>query len=484
MLKYIQAYPTGPLVTEATQSVVDAFAYTDTKLVTAPGLQQGLYTGGNGLYNVGGTTFNPAYVIPWASTEHNLDMWHTLTLAARVLGGGYQAQADNLKDAIVNNLWDTSTNRFYQGIADATTPDTADALDTSSWGAIFLSAIGDYEKAGQALDRVEIYKHTRSGVTGYAPYDPAGQYPGATPTVWFEGTYGVSLSFLRAGLYNEYLESLAQSEDFQSADGSFVYATDLVTTYEISDYDSVASTAWYVLATTGRDDFWVECETVSQPADGSSVDDFYTTNGSPAVPATSSGGGSGKATRACRDPEASNYETFGRSTPSLCEYNTPENSSEYTKFTQDISFIRKETNDAAQVAQLERFLNEYEGESLTVDGVSWARSDSWIGSPYYKCDQWIDDEFLPFMPELPDERGGMRNWMYSSRSAAFPDGDDYQSYKLSAEVITGLGIPEDPTFQHCPANCLGNPSTLCLVTVDSTDKLSITTGNGHARCRY
>ena len=40
----------------------------------------------------------------------------------------------------------------------------------------------------------------------------------------------------------------------------------------------MASTAWYVLATTGRDDFWVECESASQPTDGSTVNDFYTSN--------------------------------------------------------------------------------------------------------------------------------------------------------------------------------------------------------------
>ena len=118
------------------------------------------------------------------------------------------------------------------------------------------------------------------------------------------------------------------------------------------------------------------------------------------------------------------------------------------------------------------------------DGVFWSRSDSWIGSDYYSCDQWIDDEFTPFMPELPVESGGMRNWMYSSRSTSAPDGDGYQSYKLSADLVRDLGIPENPLFQHCPADCAGDPNTLCSVTVDNVDRLSIQTSGGYARCRY
>ena len=39
-----------------------------------------------------------------------------------------------------------------------------------------------------------------------------------------------------------------------------------------------------------------------------------------APPVTSSGGGGGSAKKACRDPEASNYETFGKSDSRLCEY--------------------------------------------------------------------------------------------------------------------------------------------------------------------
>ena len=127
--------------------------------------------------------------------------------------------------------------------------------------------------------------------------------------------------------------------------------------------------------------------------------------------------------------------------------------------------------------------NDGNGEG-SGDGVFWSRSDSWPGSDYYDCDQWIDDEIAAYIPELPDERGLMRNWMYSSRSLSAPDGDGYQSYKLSADAIEGLGIPEEEQFQHCPTSCLGTPGTLCSTTVDSTDRLSIHSPERSARCKY
>jgi len=314
LLKYADLYPTGPYTEQAKQGARAGISYTDGLLVREDNRQQGLYKGGTGRYLQGGESFEQDYVIPWASTEHNLDMWHTLSLAERVLGDvQYQEKADSLKEAILKQLWNPETNRFYQGVSNATTPDQADALDTNSWGAIFLSAIGEFEMAAQAMQRVELYKHTSEGVTGYAPYHPEGLYSGATPTVWFEGTYGVSLAFLRNDMYQEYLNSITQSESHQGLDGSFVYATDPVPAYEIGDFKSVASTAWYVIGTIARDAFWVECipPTQEQIEEKISIE-----RGS-----SSSGGGGGSGSEySCRDTEALNYETRGSHDQNLCEY--------------------------------------------------------------------------------------------------------------------------------------------------------------------
>lgn len=116
--------------------------------------------------------------------------------------------------------------------------------------------------------------------------------------------------------------------------------------------------------------------------------------------------------------------------------------------------------------------------------VLWSRSDSWIGSDYYDCAQWIDDEITPYIQELPPERALMRNWMYSSRPISAPDGDGYQSYKLSADAIDGFDLPEVVEFQHCPSTCLGDPGTLCSTTVDSANRISLHSPGGAARCKY
>jgi hypothetical protein len=110
-------------------------------MLSESGDNAGLYLGGTGRYIE--DILDPNYIIPWASTEHNINTWHTLYLAGKVLGNSsYTNAAETLKQAIVSKLWNPSLHRFNQGYED-----TADALDINSWGAIFLNAVGEYDKA-------------------------------------------------------------------------------------------------------------------------------------------------------------------------------------------------------------------------------------------------------------------------------------------------------------------------------------------------
>ena len=67
------------------------------------------------------------------------------------------------------------------------------------------------------------------------------------------------------------------------------------------------------------------------------------------------GGGGGSANKVCRDPEASNYKTFGKSTPSLCEYDDEEDATVVVTTTTD-------TNDLYE--QLKALLTQLLAERL------------------------------------------------------------------------------------------------------------------------
>lgn len=260
LLAYIEHYPSDVDVATYKAAATNALAYMQTTY-SSSGQTEGLYKGGFGLYSGDPQVFDANYTIQWASTEHNIDAWHALMRAARVLGTDdvdYKGQATALNTAIYTRLFNVSEQRLNQGI-DEDGPDTADPLDVNSWGAIQLYASGKVGAAKSALDRVGLFLNTKEGINGYAPFYDAGGYPGATPTVWFEGTFGVALAYYKTGHYDEYRNLLDNAATAQEANGSFRYATDADTMYEIGISESVASTAWYVIATAGRDTLWNEC---------------------------------------------------------------------------------------------------------------------------------------------------------------------------------------------------------------------------------
>jgi hypothetical protein len=260
LLSYIGKYPNNPDIATYQTAAQNALTFID-GLLSTTGTTNGLYLGGYGDYSGTGGAFNPSVVIPWASTEHNIDIWQTFTKAAQVLGNStvnYTQKAATLNATIVNQLYSTAEHRYYQGMQPGGV-DTADPLDVNSWGATQMYSSGRYDEALQALGRLTAFTFTRQGVTGYAPfYDSAG-YPGAVPTVWFEGSYGVALALYHVGNYDAYRTLLDSLSNGQQTDGSFQYATNEDPTYGITTRKSVASTAWYVLATTGRSAIWNIC---------------------------------------------------------------------------------------------------------------------------------------------------------------------------------------------------------------------------------
>ncbi|MBC7707646.1 hypothetical protein H7Y63_00265 [Polaromonas sp.] len=257
LLSYVAHNPTDPSINILKVDAARAMQFLQSVFAPA-GDTTGLYHGGFGRYD-GNGVFVGGFTIPWSSTEHNIDTWHTLVLAASVLQNpAYIVKATSLQQAIATYLWNPSLNRFNQGY-DAGAPDTSDALDVNSWGAIYAGAVGDSSGAAKLLLNMSNFAFTRPQASGYAPYVDALGYPGALPNVWFEGTFGAALGFLRNGQVDNYATTLQLALPAQHPDGAFSYATDYDATYEMTTSEAVASTAWYVLATTARTAIWNEC---------------------------------------------------------------------------------------------------------------------------------------------------------------------------------------------------------------------------------
>ncbi len=231
----------------------------------------GLVTGGWGDYeikiNPGSGTPVEEYVpsrVPWVSMEHNIDIYfflrglHTLTGDER-----YRKGAELVRSGLLG-LWSEEHGQLYRGIRSTGVIDTALPLDGASWAALFLISIGEEEKAGRCLGVLNsrfLSKH--SGITGYRPYSSEPVYedvgvnryyypdhPGMLwkdlPFVWGEGSCGAAAALIRAGKLKEGAAVLNSMLSLR-VDGGFRYASASVP-YQFSDYTSVASTAWFIIA--------------------------------------------------------------------------------------------------------------------------------------------------------------------------------------------------------------------------------------------
>lgn len=247
LTRYIEAYGDAHGAGMMLRAGLDYIATVE----TTSGPAAGLYEGGRELA-ADGVSLD---AISSHSTEHNIDLWHTLERAGRVLGDTtLTAKADALAERIMATLWNEAEGRFNQGFGD-----TARALDTASWGAIFLNGIGEYDKAVRSAANTAAYAHTSARASGYTPY----LRPDSIPTVWYEGTYGVSLAHQTLGDRDAYTSVVSQSLSGQRSGGAFPYADDADLVNGRTDANSVASTAWFLLSTAYPSAIWNECRVVA-----------------------------------------------------------------------------------------------------------------------------------------------------------------------------------------------------------------------------
>lgn len=206
--------------------------------------------------------------VGWVSTEHNLDAYFFYRELARATGNAaYRDAADALGAAVLEQLWVQESKRsghFTRGLGDPTP-----ALDANSWGAIFLSAVGEAEKAGQALRYVERTFGNRRRVTG-TKRRVSGYAPDANRrTVWLEGTAGVAVARARTGDRKRASKALGELGKVEQAwkslglwTGGFPYAVPEYVNPDgdtFSELESAAATGWALIADVvlgGESRFW------------------------------------------------------------------------------------------------------------------------------------------------------------------------------------------------------------------------------------
>ena len=244
LLLLLEKYPNIANRNHYITSINNAFNFLETlKIKTTP--KQNMYAG----------VFIENINFDVIATEHQHDIYFMYDKAYKVLKlNKYKTLRDEVSQVLTNKLWNPKTNRFLQGYND-----TRDALDTNSWLSLYLVKSKQHKKAAQALQRVDVYYQTDPKTTlwGWNAYAKAAGHPKATNNlVWLEGSFGVALAHYRQGNLEQYQNIIKNLETSQLESGSFLYTNIDDLNYQLKSAPSVASTAWYIIATKGKDIFW------------------------------------------------------------------------------------------------------------------------------------------------------------------------------------------------------------------------------------
>ncbi|HJU04876.1 MAG TPA: hypothetical protein VJ692_06950 [Nitrospiraceae bacterium] len=238
--------------------------------VTEKTAQQGLLRGGRAFVKLqldAAGTVTEVYdngPVLWVSTEHNISSYFFLTSMHRLTGNlRYAAAADAIRAGLMATLWQPDLQQFAQGVSKDGSVDRTQALDCASWGALFLLATGETEKAELAVKTADrVYANVHNGVKGYRPYDGKPIYDNVriqrvllpeTPRVqwqdfslvWSEGTLGVALAHARLGHTDQAGALTAEMLKLRDKGGIRYSSRELP--YEMSASPSIAGTAWHVI---------------------------------------------------------------------------------------------------------------------------------------------------------------------------------------------------------------------------------------------
>ncbi|MDB5097190.1 MAG: hypothetical protein JWM80_1611 [Cyanobacteria bacterium RYN_339] len=268
--RYLNDGPGGPARNEIAAMAHKLAAHLlATRVQKAGDGRDGLVLGGSGGYRYelapNGEVkerFVPGEVV-WVSTEHNVDVYFFLDALGHATGTPrYLEEAREIARALQARLWSDEAGQFWQG-ATASGPDKSYALDCASWGALFLLAAGQRERAQKAYITAEARYGTADPsafVLGHKPYVHrpvienralAEHYKAEVPTaawddlpaVWPEGSAGVALAALRLG-YKERARSILEELDrLRETNGGLPGLTRAIP-LEFEKAPALAGTAW------------------------------------------------------------------------------------------------------------------------------------------------------------------------------------------------------------------------------------------------
>jgi hypothetical protein len=215
--------------------------------------------------------------LTFASTEHNIDAYFFFRDLAYLTGNDQRREVAHLiKRSLLSHHWDAADQRFLQGIA-LDGPDSGRALDLSSWGGLFLLAVGEIDKAQAVAGTLSDFRVSGLGVAlssdlnsfnqtysspgpfdGYKPYVPSPGYDTPPELMWTEGSWGALLLRLRLG--DDVSSDLASMRRLQAMDPrrGFVQATAgrRGPPYEFHVWPAVAGTAWAAIVTGDPTILW------------------------------------------------------------------------------------------------------------------------------------------------------------------------------------------------------------------------------------
>jgi len=220
-----------------------ATAYLERALVSDVGKETvGMIAGGRGRW-IDDHNFDAAYLMDSAVTEHQLDAQLALARLGRPLAGKLAAQ-------IMGRLWLEDEGRFALAAHPARL-DRRRALDAAgAWGALWLLARGERERARRSLDYALKNFATRDRtLRGFRPYlDPVEGPQSVRPEdlIFVEGSLGVGLAAHRLGQPRVAQEALGLAAQLScSARGGLPYAN--VEAAGFSTQPGAASTLWFLL---------------------------------------------------------------------------------------------------------------------------------------------------------------------------------------------------------------------------------------------
>ena len=201
------------------------------------------------------------------SSENNISAWFFLRRLSESTGEArWSKAAERIRSGLLRGGWNDDIGQFNRGFRPWGAPDPVKALDCASWGALFLLAVGETEKAQKALDAVENYYPAHHGeAEGYRPYfdhpifktvevgrvffpdNPRKEWRDL-PVIWSEGSLGVAFAYMRLGDTERARKILTGLSGLQVKGSGLRYAS-MDVPYHMAAVPGVASSAWLVLVT-------------------------------------------------------------------------------------------------------------------------------------------------------------------------------------------------------------------------------------------